>query len=199
MLKKYSQKWKEKKLFDKVSDLVFIIFIIAILIPPSRTAILVSVKRVFAFAPRSISEDERVSLSEDSYHWELVDIQGHKINVSDLSGKTLFINEWATWCPPCIAEMPSIQKLYDEFKDDENVSFLLITNEDKDVVVNFIEENDYSIPVYLAISNTPQAFFSPSIPTTFLVSPEGEIVLKEVGSKKWHGENVIELIRSLSH
>ncbi len=199
MLKKYVQKWKEKKLFDKVSDLVFVLLIIALMIPPSRTAIMVSVKRVIAFAPRAIKVEERVSISEDSFHWELADLQGQEANVTDFSGKTLFINEWATWCPPCIAEMPSIQKLYDELKDDEDVAFLLITNENKDVVVKFIEENDYSFPVYLARSNTPQSLFSPSIPTTFLVSPEGEIVLKEVGSKKWHGEKTIELIRSLKN
>lgn len=198
-MKKYLNKWKEKKLFDKISDILFIVFLIALLVPPSRTAIIVSVKRVIAFAPKTIKEEERVAIPEDSFYWELVDLQGQEVNVTDFSGETLFINAWATWCPPCIAEMPSIQKLYDELKNDENIAFLLITNEKKEVVQKFIVENDYTFPVYLALSSTPEPFFSPSIPTTFLVSPKGEIVLKEVGSKKWHGEKTIELIRSLNN
>lgn len=196
-MKKYVDKWKKKKLFDKITDVLFIVLLVALLFPSSRTAILVSVKRVIAFSPRTIKEEERVSISPDKFYWELETLEGQKLNLKDYAGKVLFINAWATWCPPCIAEMPSIQKLYDEMKADTDVVFLLITNEKKEIVQTFLSENDYDLPVFLAKSSTPELLFSPSIPTTFLISPDGEIVLREVGSKKWHGEGTIELIRSL--
>ena len=194
---KYIKKWKEKKLFDKISDILFVILLVALLIPGSRTAIIVSVKRVIAFSPGSIDPADRVTVLKDDFFWELEDLEGNKTNVADFRGKTIFINEWATWCPPCIAEMPSLQKLYDQLKDDKDIVFLLITNEKEDVVRKFINDYEYSFPVMLARSNTPESFYSPSIPATFLVSPAGEIVLEEVGSKKWHGEKTVNLIRSL--
>lgn len=191
------KKWKEKKTSSKISDIVFILLLIALAIPPSRTALIVSVKRVFAFSPGSIESAERESVLSDDYFWALTDLDGNSANLTDFKGKTIFINEWATWCPPCIAEMPSIQKLYDQLKGDESIVFLLISNEKEAVVQKFIRKNQYTFPVYIARSNTPESFYSPSIPTTYLVSPNGEIVLKEVGSKKWHGDKTIELIKSL--
>jgi len=197
LLENYIKKWKRKKPFDKVSDFLFIILLIALLIPASRTSIIVSVKRIAAFSPRSIASDERETVLPDDFYWKLEDLNGFEMNMVDFRGKTIFINEWATWCPPCIAEMPSLQKLYDQLNDEEDIAFLLITNEKKDVVEKFISDNGYTFPVMMARSNTPDSFYSPSIPATFLVSPAGEIVLKEIGSKKWHGENTVNLIRSL--
>ncbi len=196
IIKKHKQKWIKKKLFDKITDVLFIVLIIAMLIPASRVAITVGVKRIFAFSPKIISSEQRESIKEQDYYWEFESLSGQSFNLIEFAGKTIFINEWATWCPPCIAEMPSIEKLYRELKNDSDIVFLIVTNEKKDVVQKFIEENSYTFPVMLARSATPEAFFSPSIPTTYLVSPEGKIVLKEVGSKKWHGVDTISLIRS---
>ena len=190
-------KWKEKKIFDKITDILFVVLLIALLIPTSRTAIIVTVKRVTSFAPKFISSDKRDSISKSDYYWEFESLDNEAVNLVDYSGKTLFINEWATWCPPCIAEMPSIQKLYDQLKENDEIVFIIVTNENESVVENFIKENGYSFPVMLARSSTPEPFYSPSIPTTYIVSPEGEIVLKEVGSKKWHGKDTIDFINSL--
>lgn len=195
-MKKYWEKWKGKKLFDKITDILFIILVIVMLTPEGRTAITVTLKRLIAFSPREIKSEERLSVAEEDYHWKLETLSGNIINLTDYAGKTIFINLWATWCPPCIAEMPSIQKLYENFKDDSDVVFLIISNEKKETVKNFVIENNYTFPVMLARSKTPESFYSPSVPTTFLVSPNGEIVMKEVGSKKWHGEETVKLIQS---
>jgi thiol-disulfide isomerase/thioredoxin len=193
---KQKAKWKKKKRLDKITDILFYLFIVALLLPGSRNAIIIEVKRLTAFSPNEIRAEQRQTIEESEFYWEMETLTGVSVNLIDYTGKTIFLNEWATWCPPCIAEMPSIQKLYDQLKDDENVVFLMVTNEKKSVVEEFINKNFYTFPVLLSRSNTPEAFYSPSIPTTFLVSPEGEIVLKEVGSKKWHGDNTVQLIRS---
>lgn len=197
MFGKMIDKWKEKKLIDKAGDIIFLFFVIAMIVPSSRMAVTVAVKRVFAFSPREISQEERVSVQSDGFNWPMESLKGERANLSDFRGKALFINEWATWCPPCVAEMPSIQKLYDALKDDEDVVFIIITNEKREVVEAFMDDGGYNFPVMLARSNPPELFYSRSIPTTFLVAPSGEIVLKEVGSRKWHGDDTIELIRSL--
>ncbi|MDA3810891.1 MAG: TlpA family protein disulfide reductase [Spirochaetaceae bacterium] len=193
---KQKAKWKKKKRLDKITDILFYLFIVALLLPGSRNAIIIEVKRLTAFSPNEIRAEQRQTIEESEFYWEMETLTGVSVNLIDYTGKTIFLNEWATWCPPCIAEMPSIQKLYDQLNDDENVVFLMVTNEKKSVVEEFINKNFYTFPVLLSRSNTPEAFYSPSIPTTFLVSPEGEIVLKEVGSKKWHGDNTVQLIRS---
>jgi len=192
------KKWKGKKLIDKIGDILFVAFLVAMIIPSSRMAITVAVKRVFSFSPKEISQEERVSLVSGQYDWLMEDERGNVINLSEYSGKTLFINIWATWCPPCVAEMPSIQKLYDIFEGDSSVAFIIISNEDRGTVEAFMDREGYTFPYMLARSNPPEPFASPSIPTTFLVSPSGEIVLREVGSKKWHGEDTVELISNLS-
>lgn len=197
-MKKLIDKWKSKKLIDKIGDILFLGLLIAMIIPSSRMALTVAVKRVFAFSPREISREERVSLIPDEYNWLMEDESGNVVNLADFIGRTLFINEWATWCPPCVAEMPSIQKLYDRLKDDKSVAFIIITNEKRSTVEDFMDKEGYTFPYMIARSNPPEPFAVRSIPTTFLVAPSGEIVLKEVGSKKWHGEDTVELISNLS-
>ncbi|MBN2657034.1 MAG: redoxin family protein [Spirochaetales bacterium] len=197
-MKKFIDKWKSKKVIDKIGDVLFIAFVIAMIIPSSRMAITVAVKRVFAFAPREISREERVSLIPDDFDWPMEDEMGNILNLGDFLGKTLFINEWATWCPPCVAEMPSIQKLYDALKDNDSVKFIIVTNEARHVVEEFMDREGYTFPYMIARSNPPGPFAVRSIPTTFLVAPSGEIVLKETGSKKWHGAETVELISNLS-
>lgn len=190
------RKWNEKRVIDKAGDILFLIFILVMLVPSGRRAITVGVKRIFAFAPREISESERSVASSEDFYWPMETLDGRRINLEQYKGNTLFINEWATWCPPCIAEMPSIQKLYDKLKD-EGVIFIIVTNEERAKVEAFMGDNGYTFPVLLSRATPPGPFFSQSIPATFLVAPSGEIVIREVGSRKWHGDETVSLIRSL--
>jgi thiol-disulfide isomerase/thioredoxin len=197
MLNKMIKKWKEKKLIDKIGDILFYLFILAMIIPSSRMAVTVAVKRVFAFSPKEISREERVAVETDQFYWLMETEEGDTVNLADYRGKTIFINMWATWCPTCVAEKPSIQKLYDAFKNDDQVVFIIISSEKRETVEVFMKEEAYTFPFMLAKTNTPEVLASRSVPTTYLIAPSGEIVLREVGSKKWHGEETIELIRSL--
>lgn len=198
-LKNYTNKWKKKKTADKISDVLFFIFLVALLIPQSRTAITVSVKRLVAFPPKIDRNEEEPFLNESDYNWEMETLSGDIVNLKEYRGRTIFINEWATWCPPCIAEMPSIEKLYRQLKDDPSVIFIIVSSEELPVVRDFIIENGYTFPVLISRSPTPSAFYSGSIPTTFIVSSAGKVVLKEKGSKKWHGEETVKFIQSLNN
>ncbi|MDI3520393.1 MAG: hypothetical protein PWR04_381, partial [Anaerophaga sp.] len=100
-----------------------------------------------------------------------------------------------TWCPPCVAEMPSIQRLYDEYKD--KVAFLLISNENAAVINRFIEKNEYSMPVYSLLSNVPAVFETSTIPSTYLVSPSGRLLISKTGAAKWDSPKIKKILNQL--
>lgn len=117
-------------------------------------------------------------------------------NLADFRGKVVFLNFWGSWCPPCVEEMPSIQKLY-ESKGDK-IAVILITMKDKpEKFVPFLQENKYSMPVYEANSLLPKSMIPGSFPTTYILNKKGEIVEKAVQSADWNSPEVHELIDGL--
>ena len=91
--------------------------------------------------------------------------------------------------------MPGIQELYNDYKD--KVSFILVSNETPGKIIPFLNSKSFNLPVYTPLYQTPQIFESNSIPTTFIISKDGKIVLKDTGAKKWDGQNVRKLLDKL--
>lgn len=196
---KFQTYWKKKSTFGKISDFIFIALIIALFIPDSRVAVGGFVNRVksLIFEPSiEISGNETV-LNVNDYLWELKDINRKTVNLRDYKGKVVFLNLWATWCPPCVGEMPGIQKLYDKFKDNDDIKFLLISDEDSEKVKTFIEKKSYTFPVYTTEYQSPEVFRSQSIPTTFVLSKDGKIIIKEKGALNWGGSKMEGIINDL--
>ena len=158
---------------------------------------MVTVKRLTMFQPSAEKVENREQVSRSDYKWQLIDLAGERHDLGDFEGKVLFINRWATWCPPCIAEMPSIQQLYDRYRGNDQVAFLMVSNEEPDVVRGFMEKGGYDFPVYIGQSRSPMKLQSNVLPTTFIISKEGEIVLEKKGSAKWHGDKVTGIIDGL--
>ena len=104
-----------------------------------------------------------------------------EIRLSDLKGKVAVVNFWATWCGPCVAEMPHFQKVVDRYKKQSDVVFLAISiDEDKPVVRPFLEKNRYTIPVAYD-DNAAKAFNVDGVPTTFIVDRNGVIQFSDFG------------------
>lgn len=141
--------------------------------------------------------DRKFNLNDDKVEVELVGYnQTADANLADSRGKVTFLNFWGSWCPPCVAEMPSIQSLYEDYGD--RVSFVLITMQDKpEKFVPFLEENHYSMPVYEANSLLPKALIPNSFPTTYIINKKGEVVMKETKSKDWNKEDVRKFLDEL--
>ena len=76
------------------------------------------------------------------------------LNFNDTKGEVVLLNFWATWCPPCIAELPSMQKLYNDYKD--KVRFVFVTNEDKATIEAFLAEKGYDLPIYTSVTAIPE-------------------------------------------
>lgn len=137
------------------------------------------------------------NLNDEDVEVDLIGYNGTPdANLADFRGKVVFLNLWGSWCPPCVAEMPSIQKLYESKGD--NVEFVLLTMQDRpEKFVPFLKENNYSMPVYEANSPLPKALIPNSFPTTFIINKKGEVVMKEIKSKDWNQEEIHQLLESL--
>jgi len=146
--------------------------------------------------PPSSFTDQRISLYEQSDGWSVRTFEGEKVELADYKGKVVFLNLWATWCPPCVMEMPSIQNLYNSLKD-EDIAFLIISKEEKETVQKFVEEKEFNFPVYLSKGKIPATIRSRSIPATIILDREGVIVFKHIGSAKWDDESCSGFLRSL--
>ncbi len=126
------------------------------------------------------------------------DLEGNEFSLRNFENKVLFINYWATWCNPCLAEMPSMAELYDQYKENDNIVFLYLSKEDTDTIIDYIPKDDSlgQLPIYKVVTDD-DLFSTRGIPTTFIVNRNGEIVIKDVGSAVWNDQSVVDYLDKL--
>lgn len=122
---------------------------------------------------------------------KLTELDGTPIDLHQYKNKTIFINFWATWCGPCVQEMPSIQKAKTELKD-EDVLFLFASNEETEVIETFKQKQSYDFH-YVKVENLEQLKIM-ALPTTYIFNAERKLVFSEMGYRKWDNKNNIDLI-----
>lgn len=129
----------------------------------------------------------------------LKDVNGNEINLVDEKGKVLFINFWTTWCPPCRAEMPSINALHEKLKDNPKVRFFMIDADGKLAASGkFMKNKEFGLPVHAASSYIPPEIFTGNLPTTLVVSPEGKVVYHHVGMADYDNPDFLKFLQSFS-
>ena len=107
---------------------------------------------------------------------------GDTTSLSKLKPRTVFVNYWATWCPPCMAEMPAINKLYKQFKDDPTVAFIMVdVDNDLPKAKAFMQKHGYDLPVYSSLTKVPDTLMDGTIPTTMVFGRDGSLVYKHAG------------------
>jgi len=136
--------------------------------------------------------------SETSFGSEiqLSDLNGRGIDLSDYKGKIVILNVWATWCKPCIKELPSMKVLQSNLDPDE-FALLFASDEDVNKINQFIDKNSYELN-FISLLSPPESLGIFSLPTTFIVGKEGELLMTETGSKDWGSVESIEEIKNLS-
>jgi thiol-disulfide isomerase/thioredoxin len=177
-----------------LSNILFFGFIIFMFTPyglPVRATLIKAVSfvttRVFSM---EIDKEDQVYLND--FNWQLQDRKGQEVNLKTFKGQVIVVNLWATWCPPCVAEMPSFQKLYNDYGD--KVIFLFIANDDPDKVDRFLAKNGYELPVFFQTSSAPEAMSSNALPTTYIINSKGSIVASKVGAADWNSNRVRSLL-----
>lgn len=133
-----------------------------------------------------------------SINFKLENIQGIEEELTDYRGKVVFLNFWATWCGPCRYEMPSMEKLYNEFKGDGLEILAINLGEKAPVIKEFMEEYNLSFPVLLDKDNSVAMNYGVrSIPTTYLIDRDGNILGMAVGAREWDSNALRELFREI--
>lgn len=123
------------------------------------------------------------ALGDETIGFTLTDLGGSKVSLSDYKGKSVYLNFFATWCPPCKGEMPDIEKVYRKYKDKDFVVLAVDLGEDKNTVNKFIKENGYSFKVLLDSDNSiSEKYQISSIPVSLFIDKNGNVVQKRVGA-----------------
>lgn len=192
MIKKYLER---KSKIGIAIDVVILILLILLIIPKTRKDTFALLLKPTLIIHQPKVQNKKTKLQENDYLWNLKDLKGNNVEFSEFRNKVVFINLWATWCPPCIAEMDGLQKLYDEYN--QKVDFLFVTNENTDEVKQFLNDKEFNIPVYFPQTAYPKSLDSNSLPTTFIISKNGEIVVKKNGVARWNSKRVRKILNSL--
>jgi peroxiredoxin len=121
----------------------------------------------------------KYSMAQD---FTVTDLDGNSVKLSDFRGQYVFLNFWATWCPPCKAEMPEIEKIRQLFPERNLVILAVSTGEDKSTVAAFIKQYGYTFDIALDTNQSVASKYNiTGIPTSFFIDMEGNIVAKAVG------------------
>ncbi len=186
--------FKSKEFYKNVA---FVAFLGILFFTPAgrEVKLWMSKLRVMVLNPAIESVDNQQQLSKFDYEWKLVDASGKQVELSDFSGQVILLNYWATWCPPCIAEMPSLQNLHDDYQD--KMVFIFLTNDDKSKVDAFMKKRKFTLPVFYQASNAPSKLSTNSLPTTFLIDQNGKILIEEVGASDWNGASMRAILDKL--
>lgn len=118
---------------------------------------------------------------------------------ADFAGTVTLLNFWATWCPPCVQEMPSIERLHQAMKGTAFRVVAISTGEQKKTVADFIKKNKYTFPVYLdETTRLGSSFASQGIPTTYILDKSGKIIAGIVGSREYDDPELIAALKELA-
>ncbi len=128
----------------------------------------------------------------------LTDLDGNQHRLSDYRGQVLIINFWATWCPPCRDEMPSMQRAWEQLEKEDILMLGINVGEDEDIIFQFTANYPVEFPLLMdRDSKTIDQWPVNGLPTTFVVDPKGEIVYRAIGGREWDDLKLLDLVRAL--
>lgn len=179
-----------------------------------RKIIIASVLFVFALGSctNSLKKDKSVAITEQQQSstdnnmateaptaqlpsFSIKDVNENIVNMQSLKGKKVFVNLWASWCPPCKREMPSIEKLYQSL-DSSKVKFVLISFDDQfDIAKKYVSSKKLKLPIYYPTENPPALFNVQGIPATFIFNEKGELVKQIEGMEDYNTKEYKALLQ----
>ena len=141
------------------------------------------------------------------YDWRVSLLGGGTLDMAQTRGKTVFLNFWGINCPMCLAELPSINRLYEQVEGAGVVFICVVVSKDKSDGKNgidsgelrfILDEYDVRFPVYLMAGPYPSFYDGHPTPVTFIIAPNGDIAFKHEGGARWEDESTVAFLKSLS-
>ncbi len=132
--------------------------------------------------------------------FQLEDTTGNKVSLSDLRGKIVLVNFWATWCPPCIEEMPSMERLNEVMAGDDFVMLAVNAEENgRSVVPAFLEKTPYTFPILYDDKGVVQKLYGVfKFPESFIIRKDGTVAEKIIGPLNWSSPETIVHLKRLT-
>ena len=150
-------------------------------------------------AHQDIDENDIASSTASTladFNLALMDKAGNTLSLEDFKGKPIFLNMWATWCPPCIAEMPNINKLHKQIGNE--VEFVMISlDDDFETAKAFNTRKGFDLPIYMLQSSRPVMYQSTTVPTTYVISADGKLVLTHKGMANYNTSKFRKFLKSI--
>ncbi len=138
--------------------------------------------------------DEKVK----AQNFALKDLNGNEVHLEDYRGKVIFLNFWTTWCPACLVEMPSMEKLYSEFKNKDFIILAVDMQEDSETVMKFKAKFKLSFPILLDTDGIVASYYGVNaIPVTYFIDRAGYLYAAAMGARDWASEDAFLLIKHL--
>ncbi|MCL4481293.1 MAG: TlpA family protein disulfide reductase [Bacteroidetes bacterium] len=179
-----------------LSVLLISFLIIIVFVPDAKSLLLQQLVSVGLF--KAEIKKNGVNNLPQTASFSFTNSAGITVTTAGLKGKVVFINFWASWCPPCRAEMPSLDELYKKLQNDDRFVFLFINeDEDKSKAIKYLEKNHFTIPLYSRLGDVPNEIFSGTLPTTVVIDKDGKVVLKHEGLAGYNTDAFIRQLKDL--
>jgi thiol-disulfide isomerase/thioredoxin len=186
-----------------IGNILYALFLIIVLItiinPKVKSLMIRGLMHIGLFQPSIPDPSASKQSLSSQFNISFRDTSGRIVNTAELKGKVIFINFWATWCPPCIAEMPSVNELYDQFKNNHNMVFILVdVDNDYPKAKSFLQKNNYNLPWYSLTSQVPDNLMDGTIPTTLVFDKNGKLVYQHSGTADYSNSKFKNFLSSIS-
>ena len=188
----------DKPRFSLGSKILYGLLVALILLmfwPSSRAFLQRGLMKIGLFKP---NVEQQIDQTDEVEKAVFENAECEAIDTENLKGKVVFINFWATWCGPCVAEMPSIQALHDQFGADDAIAFMLVEIEgDMGDAQAFMQKHELTMPVYIPDGNIPSTWLGGAIPSTIVLDKNGNRVFKHEGMADYSDAKFVEYIKKL--
>jgi len=178
---------------DKLVNAIWILVIVLLLFTPVGFYAKVLFSKLIATSASIVEPESQKPVGD--YNWRLINDSEATFDFHEAKGEVVLVNFWATWCPPCVAEMPSLQEVYNDYGD--KVHFMFVAEDEKEKVSAFLIKKGYDLPIYYSITNPPSLLTSTTIPATYIIDKKGNIVVSETGVANWNSDKTRRLLDEL--
>jgi thiol-disulfide isomerase/thioredoxin len=194
-----SARKKPTSVFAKAGNLLLIGLLLVVLVSPdAKSWVLKQFVSIGLFKADIKHNKEAKPANSLALNFSFVDENGKAVSVADLKGKVVFINFWASWCPPCRAEMPSINAMYNKLKDDDRFVFLFVSEDDNLATAKaYMQKNKFTLPILNSSGAIPAEMYNGTLPTTTILDKEGNIVMMHEGMANYNSDGFLKQLKGL--